>query len=134
MKTAVGFTLWTVEGAGLALGLLTVLTIGVFVLPMAIALGAVLAWRGPRWLAGPGIVAGLSLPLLYVGYLNRGGPGMVCTGQTPLQRVAPVAASGSCTQEWSPWPWIGTGLLLIVAGVVLALAAARRWQSARPRL
>lgn len=132
MRTSLGFALWAVAGAGVALGLLTAPTIGIFVLPAALVLGSLLAWRGQRWLAGPGVVAGLGLPLLYVGYLNRGGPGTVCAGPSA---PAPVeGGAGSCMQEWSPWPWIAAGLLLAVAGVVLALAAARRRQPARPGL
>lgn len=120
MKSVAWFVIWAVEGAATALGVLTLLTIGVFVLPAALVLGAVLAWHAPRWLAGPGIVAGLGLPLFYVGYLNRGGPGMVCTT---------VAGGSECTQETSPWPWAAAGLLLVIAGLTLSLAAARR----RPR-
>lgn len=99
------------------LGLLTALTIGVFVLPVALAMAAVLVWRGGRRLAAPGIVAGLGMPLFYVGYLNRSGPGMVCTA---------AAGGGECTQEMSPWPWLGAGLFFVLAGAALWLAAARR--------
>jgi len=120
MRTATWFGLWAVAGAAAALGVLTVLTIGVFVLPAALILGAVLAWRGRREQAVAGIVAGLGLPLLYVGYLNRGGPGSVCT---------PLPGGGECTQETSPWPWAAAGLLLVIAGITMSLAAARR----RPR-
>jgi hypothetical protein len=74
MRTATWFGLWAVVGVAGALGVLAVLTIGMFVLPAAAAFGAVLAWRAPRWLAVPGVVAGLALPLFYVGYLNRDGP------------------------------------------------------------
>ncbi|MBO0823037.1 MAG: hypothetical protein J2P27_04145 [Actinobacteria bacterium] len=122
MKTATWFGLWAVAGAAGALGVLTVLSIGVFVLPAALALGAVLAWRAPRQLAGPGIVTGLGLPLLYVGYLNRSGPGTICTA---------VPGGQNCIQETSPWPWVGVGLVLVLAGVVLALAASRRRPRAR---
>jgi len=121
MKTASWFGLWAVVGAGGALALLTAPTIGIFVLPATLVVGAVLAWRGRRQQAGPGIVAGLGLPLLYIGYLNRGGPGTVCT---------PLPGGGDCTQETSPWPWIGVGLLLVIAGLLTSLAAARR----RPRV
>jgi hypothetical protein len=48
------------------------------------------------------------MPLL-VAYLNRGGPGNVCTT---------TATSQSCTTEWSPWPWLAAGLLLVAAGAV----------------
>jgi hypothetical protein len=118
MRTAGWFALWAVAGAGGALALLTAPTIGIFVLPATLVLGGALFWRGRRRQAGPGIIAGLGLPLLYVGYLNRGGPGTVCTA---------LAGGTECTQETSPWP--GGGVLLVLAGVALSLAATRR----RPR-
>ncbi|HEY7325895.1 MAG TPA: hypothetical protein VH520_13820 [Streptosporangiaceae bacterium] len=120
MRTAGWFGLWAVIGAGGALALLTAPTIGIFVLPATLVLGGALFWRGRRQQAGPGIIAGLGLPLLYVGYLNRGGPGTVCTS---------FAGGAECTQETSPWPWLAAGLLLALAGVALGLAAAYR----RPR-
>lgn len=49
MRTATWFGLWAVAGAATSLGVLTLLTIGVFVLPAAIVLCGVLAWRAPRW-------------------------------------------------------------------------------------
>jgi hypothetical protein len=119
MKTAAWFGLWAVVGAAGALALLTAPTIGIFVLPATLVLGAVLAWRGRAQQAGPGIVAGLGTPLFYVAYLNRGGPGTVCTA---------LPGGGECTQETSPWPWVAAGLLLLIAGLSMLLAAARRRQ------
>jgi len=72
-RTGLHLALWAAVGAGAMLTALTALTIGVFVLPGTAALVALAAWRGDRRLAGAGILAGLGLPLLYVGYLNRGG-------------------------------------------------------------
>jgi hypothetical protein len=67
-----------------------------------------LLWRGGRTITAVGAVAGLGVVPLYVAYLNRGGPGNVCS----------TSASGqSCTTEWSPWPWLGAGVLLITARV-----------------
>ncbi len=103
--------LWAVVGAGGVLGLLTALTIGIFVLPATIALAAILVWRRQLRLAGPGVLTGLGILPCYIAYLNRGGPGTICTT---------TATGGSCTQEWSPWPWLGVGLCLTVAGAVLS--------------
>jgi hypothetical protein len=87
-----------------------VLSIGLFVLPFVIAaLIALLVWPGGRTIAALGTVSGLGLVPLAVAYLNRGGPGDVCT----------TSASGqSCTTEWSPWPWLGAGLALVALGAV----------------
>ena len=118
-RAAVQFALWAAVGAGGVLGVLTAPTIGLFVLPLTVALAAVLVWRRRVRLAGPGIVTGLGLLPCYIAYLNRGGPGVVCTTS---------ATGGSCTQEWSPWPWLAVGAGFVVAGAVLQVRASRRRQ------
>ncbi len=110
------FALWAAVGAGAVVGLLTVLTIGIFVVPVTVILAGLLIWRGDRGLAAPGVVTGLGLPLWYVAYLNRAGPGMVCTQ---------AAAGGSCTQEMSPWPWIAAGLFFVLGGMAICLIKRR---------
>jgi hypothetical protein len=69
-----------------------------------------------------GGLTGLALPLLWIGYENRDGPGDVCTT---------TATGGSCTQEWSPWPWLVAGTVLGIAGVVAFMAARRRESAMR---
>ncbi|MGH3397085.1 MAG: hypothetical protein ACRDPO_20585 [Streptosporangiaceae bacterium] len=105
------FFAWAAVGAGWCVALLGVLSIGLFVLPLVIgALIVLLVWPGGRTIAALGAVSGLGLVPLVVAYLNRGGPGDVCT----------TSASGgqSCTTEWSPWPWLGAGLALVALGAV----------------
>jgi hypothetical protein len=107
---------WIAVGAGVIAGALMVLTIGPFVLLATAGLAAVLVrYVGVR-LAWPGLLAGAGLLPLYVAYLNRGGPGMVC---------ATTPTGGSCTQEWSPWPWVGAGLCLVGAGVAMGVLRRR---------
>lgn len=67
-----------------------------------------------------GVLAGLSLPVLYVAWLNRGGPGTVCHT---------LEGGEGCTEEWSPWPFLGVATLcLAAAGLLLrsGLGARRR--------
>jgi hypothetical protein len=114
------FAAWLVVGAGYALGTLSILTIGPFVLlisTVSTVMLVVLARR--RSLRGlPGLVSGPGVLLLYVAYLNRSGPGNVC--QT-------LGHGGQhCTDEWSPWPWAAGGILLLLAGVVFFLLGSRR--------
>lgn len=117
MKAAAWFALWMVAGAGAVVSVLGVLTIGIFVLPGTAMLVALLAWRGDRRLAAPASLAGMALIPLYVGYLNRGGPGDVCVT---------TATSQTCTQEMSPWPWLAAAVALAAAGIWLAAWLARR--------
>jgi hypothetical protein len=60
--------------------------------------------------SGFGIVTGIGLPLLYVAWEQRAGPGTTCwqTG----------SASG-CDQHLNPLPWLVVGLALLVGGIVM---------------
>jgi hypothetical protein len=69
----------------------------------------------------------IRIPALYVAYLNRSGPGTICTSITGGQ---------SCTDESSPWPWlaVGVGSLLGGAPWIVDLHGLRdakpgRWES-----
>jgi hypothetical protein len=110
------FLAWFVVAAAFALGLLGAFTIGVVALPVAIALMVVLATRRHGSEARAGALSGFGLPLLYVGYLNRAGPGTVCS----------VSAGGtSCTEAWTPLPWLIAGAAMLVGGVVAFLLVGR---------
>lgn len=99
---------WVLVGCGYGFALLGALSIGVFILPFALIATALLL-RRPTALAGlPGALGGVGLAALFVAYANRNGAGNVCTHTT---------TSVSCAQEWSPWPWLVAGLLLIVVAV-----------------
>ncbi len=54
-----------------------------------------------------GLVFGCAVPLLYVAYLNRGGPGRAGTT---------IADTASCIEQVSPWGWIAAAAVLFVAG------------------
>jgi hypothetical protein len=110
-----GFLAWLVVGAAYAMSLLAILTIGLFIAPVALVM-TVLLWRkrrADRELLG--LVSGLALPLLYVAYLNRDGPGTVCTTGRD--------GSQSCNDEWSSWPWLAVGVLLLLPGAGAFVAA-----------
>jgi hypothetical protein len=110
---------WTLVGAALVVGILGALSIGIFVLPVAVAVGVLLLVRPEPGRGASGLLCGIGLPLLLVAYLNRDGPGTVCT--------ATSGGGQSCTDEWAPWPWLAIGLVLIAAGLAsFALSEARR--------
>jgi hypothetical protein len=102
---------WLVIGAGGSLGVLSLLTIGPFVLLATLMLAGLLLWRVDFGWAMAGIISGAAAPVLYVAWLNRDGPGNVCT----------TYADGgqSCGDEWSPWPFVAVAVILLVAGVVV---------------
>jgi len=108
------FAGWVVVGVGAVTAVLTILSIGFFVLLVTAALAAVLARRaGPRF-AAPGLLVGAGLMPCYVAYLNRSGPGMVCMT---------TRTGTSCGQEMSPWPWVAAGLCLIGVGAAIGVLA-----------
>ena len=99
---------WLVTGALLGLGAVSILTIGVFVLPIGIALGmagAVVPALHNR--AALVMIAGLALAVLYIAWLNKDGPGEVCN-----------SAGTSCTDQWSPWPLVLVAILLLSTPVL----------------
>jgi hypothetical protein len=102
------FAGWCVVGAALTLSILTLLTIGPFVLLVTLMLIGYLLWRVDFGWAMAGMISGAGLPVLYVAWLNRDGPGEVCTR---------TATQVSCTDEWSPWPFVALGVVLLVGGV-----------------
>jgi len=109
---------WMLTGAGYALGILGAPSIGPYVLVVTVAATIVLATHTGSREGLPGLIFGLSLPLFYVAFLNRLGPGTVCTS---------TATSQSCVDEWSPWPWLAIGIVLLVSGCVwFAMAKQRR--------
>ena len=104
------FLAWALVGALAMFGALSILTVGIFVLALAAVLGALTLRRAGLTAATLGLVAGLGIPLAYVGWLNREGPGTVCH---------PIPHGTSCTEAWSPWPWWCAAALCLVAGTTL---------------
>ena len=109
---------WVVVGAGGSLGVLSLLTIGPFVLLLTLFLAGLLLWRVDFGWGMTGMLSGAAAPVLYVAWLNRGGPGEVCTSYAD--------GGQSCTDAWSPWPFVAVGVLLMVAGLAWFLRQRHR--------
>jgi len=116
-RGVVWFITWMLAGAGYALGVLSAPSIGLFVLLITVVATIMLSTRPGNRVGLPGLVSGLSLPLFYVAYLNRSGPGTICTT---------TATSQTCSDEWSPWPWLVIGIALFLGGCVWFAMASRR--------
>lgn len=108
---------WLLVGGLLGVGIAGILTIGVFVLPVAIVLAVTGALRPAlRNSSAAATLAGLALPVLYIAWLNRGAPGRVCET---------TGSSTSCSDAWSPWPFVVVALLLVAASIALARVVLR---------
>ncbi len=103
----VWFIAWMVTGIAYSFGLLGALTIGPLVVVIAVVATLFLGNRPAAHVGVPGLVSGLSVPLFYVAYLNRAGPGTICRN---------IGTTHTCTDEWSPWPWLVIGAALFVGG------------------
>ncbi len=114
------FVLWMLVGGSYAMVIVGAFSIGIFFIPAAV-IATVYLVRKPSSRRGiPGLFGGLALPLFYVAYLNRSGPGTVCA----TTRSA-FGVGQSCTQEWSPWLWLIAGLVLLGVGVVIFIVTLR---------
>jgi len=107
-----------------SLALLATFTPLVFLVPVVGLLGVALATRPRARAAAPALLCGLALPALLVAWLNRDGPGNVCT-------ITP--SSTSCVEEWSPWPWVAVASALILSGIAGSVMARRSAIRARAR-
>ncbi|HYX86533.1 MAG TPA: hypothetical protein VE777_16290 [Gaiellales bacterium] len=95
--------MWAAVGAMFVLGLDLI-----FLLPAAALLGIGAGTFRASWTSTSGFITGAGLPLLWVAYANRQGPGTVCWS---------TATASGCDQYLNPWPWLAAGLLLVVVGV-----------------
>ncbi|AYN43872.1 hypothetical protein D9753_25385 [Streptomyces dangxiongensis] len=110
------FLAWLAVGGCLALGLAALLSVGVVLIVLAVVAAVFLLRKGHRAAVAGGL-AGLALPLFHLAYLNRGGPGTVCHS---------TAGGQSCTDEYTPVPFLAGGALLFVAGFLVFLLLDRR--------
>ncbi len=118
------YLFWVIAGFSWSYGSLGIMTIGIYFLAGALVLTIIgLVARGLRNQAAVGAIGGIGLPLLYVAWLNREGPGQICHtfGNGGLH----------CTDQWSPWPFAIPAILLIALSVFLALHC-RRHETAPP--
>ncbi|MFG2724909.1 hypothetical protein [Streptomyces canus] len=115
------FLAWLLVGACAGIGLAAILTMGVAFVVLAAVAAVFLLRRGPRR-AVLGGVSGVALPLFYLAYLNRGGPGEVCHA---------VPGGQSCTDEYTPVPFLVAGALVLLAGCVIHVMTGRLGRAGR---
>jgi hypothetical protein len=104
-------------GGAAALALITPFTIGPLLLLPIVAWGIVLMRRPFPPASVAGAIAGVSVLVFALAYLNRDGPGNVCT----------YSQSGGefCQTEWNPVAFIVGGLFFIAVAVEVFMYARR---------
>jgi hypothetical protein len=108
------FAAWTLVGAAGATSLISLPSIGLFLLPLPVAATVLLLVRG-KGRSTLGLLSGGGLLLLYVAWLHLNDPRTVCVA---------TDSSGSCIQQLPvdgipPWPFLAAGTVLLIGGVVL---------------
>ncbi|MFF7334780.1 hypothetical protein [Streptomyces sp. NPDC008150] len=116
------FAGWVAVGACAAFGLALVVTAGLVLVLLAAAAAGLLVRKGPGR-AVAGLPVGLAVLVLYIGYLNRGGPGTVCHVRS---------GGGDCVDEYSPIPFVVGGVALLLAGLLIFVLPVLldRWRTA----
>lgn len=100
------FAGWLLVGTSYAGVLAAAFAGGLLLLPIA-ACGTVILTRRGREQGIPGLFSGLGFGSLAVAYVNRDGPGDVCTK---------TQGGDACVQDFNPLPWLVIGLVLLIAG------------------
>jgi hypothetical protein len=103
---------WLVVGAALGFGIISILTVGrpfIILAAAMIVAGVSMPWTRNR--SAHLIFVGAAVAPVTLAWLNREGPGTVCTTAGSLTR---------CTDQWSPWPFLAVAVALVTAGLVMA--------------
>lgn len=121
MRHPWAYLLWIVVGGLLAFGFAGILTVGIFVIPIALVLGVIgLIIPASRSYSVLSCLIGMGAVAVYLAWLNRGGPGTVC--ESRLDSLV-------CVDQWSPWPFLAAGVALILTGIWLPLRLSRAARS-----
>lgn len=110
--TVWSYLYWTLVGALLGFGIIGALTIGILFMAAAVALG--FAGQRSHTLnnrSARGIIAGFAVAPLYLAWINRRGPGAVCT-------TIDHGTGISCGDQWSPWPFLAVAIAILIGFVV----------------
>jgi hypothetical protein len=109
------FAEWALASAIVTFTMIAMLSIGPFILPIAVIAVVLAARRNRAWPEGPmGGLAGAGTIFLYVAYINRDSspcpPGPI---YTTLSNGRFFSCGGA-----DPIPWLTAGALLVVAGLL----------------
>jgi hypothetical protein len=107
------FLAWTVAGGLLFLAVLSGFSIGLVVLPFALAAVWLVGRSARAWPERLGGAAGVGLVLLFVAFLNRSSTPCPESGELTVQPgESSIACGGS-----DPVPWLVSGSVLLTSGI-----------------
>lgn len=115
---------WAVTGAFVGIGVVSLLTVGPFLLPIAALLGVTgILWSPLRNQSTITLVAGLAVAPMLLAWINREGPGTVCTA---------TRNGTTCSDRWSPWPFVFVAVVLLAVSAILAVRTRGAERMSRP--
>lgn len=114
------FGLWIFVGGAYAMVIAGAFTIGILFIPIAIIATVFLAREPTSRRGAPGLISGLALPVIFVAYLNRGGPGYVCTTSPGMDGFVT-----SCGSHYNPWLLLAAGMTLFGVGIGVFISTSR---------
>lgn len=115
------YSAWSVAGVAVGVG---ALFFGFLVLIAVAAAAGAWAWRNSDARPLGGLLSGVGLLLLAVAWIQRRGPGVVCTH---------IHGDVQCDQYMNPIPWLLFGALFVAVGAVVGFAR-HRGAGGRPHL
>jgi hypothetical protein len=118
-----GFAAWAAAGALLCLAIVSIASIGLFVMPLAAAAAVAGAMRVRRWPEGLGALAGVALTTLVVGLLNVGNRPCPSSGTLVVPPSRREVSCGGLDSE--PFLIIGVVAALLAIGGYVALSKNR---------
>jgi hypothetical protein len=83
------FGAWCFAGALLLFAFMSLPSIGLLILPLAVVAVALLAWRAPVWPDSLGFISGFGLVVAFIGLI-------IATGDDLGGDPAPIVAGGFC--------------------------------------
>lgn len=114
---------WALVGALGAFGLAALPSVGMFLLLGAALLTILAIALKVNRHALPALLIGAAVIPFYIAWLNRDGPGNICT---------PIENGTSCGEQLNPWPFVAAGAVFVALGaVLLRVTRAKRRQALR---
>jgi hypothetical protein len=121
----ISYGLWVSAGASTVFSILGAMSIGVLILPLAVALIVLAAWKPPRWPEILGLLPGTAAPVLFVGVVRYGRRCTPTWGTPQFSDGVMTIRGGSCFSSFDYQSWLLAGAAMIAIGAA-AYALARR--------
>ncbi len=118
MRSGRAFLIWLVPGIAVALGLISLLSIGVYLVIFGVALAVFAAFKTQGRGIG-GALVGAGLVSLYGAYLQYPGPGEICIPE-------PIGNGIHCEVNLDPIPFLIGGCIAVALGAMVHLWSVKR--------